>query len=62
MTPPVTSEKADFLIQRAKMQFGIIYPCTGKKYFEECFTVADDKLYFWFNTMDKSTRMMSMDL
>jgi hypothetical protein len=50
------------LINRAKMQFKQIYPCSTKKRLKECFTVEDEMMIFWFNTEDDSTHIITQDL
>jgi hypothetical protein len=50
------------LINRAKMQFKQIYPCSTKKRLKECFTVEEDKMIFWFNTEDETTHIIIQDL
>ncbi len=36
-----------------------IYPCSATQSFNDCFTVEEDTLIFWFNTKDNSTHIMS---
>lgn len=38
---------------------GLITPTVHKKSFFECFTEHNGKLIFWYNTADKSTRLIS---
>lgn len=46
------------MISKAKKQFKNIYPCAYHKQLKDCFTVADDKMIFWFNTDDESTHVV----
>jgi hypothetical protein len=50
------------LINRAKMQFKQIYPCSTKKRLKECFTIEDDLMIFWFNTEDETTHIITQNL
>ena len=46
------------LIKRAVHKYKRIFPCGGRKTFSECFIKAhDNKLYFWFDTEDRSTHI-----
>ena len=46
------------LIQRAKKKYKKIYPCSYLKKLSECFTIDDNILYFWFNSVDHSTHIV----
>ncbi|MCL2220437.1 MAG: hypothetical protein FWC23_10090 [Chitinispirillia bacterium] len=46
------------LIKQARRQYKEIYPCGTKRSLSECFTTYKDELTFWFNTSDKSTRLL----
>jgi len=46
------------LIKRAKKKYKRIYPLSGHKNFEKCFTEVKGKLHFWFNLRTGSTSMM----
>jgi hypothetical protein len=50
--------KYDILL-RAIDRYERIYPCSDRNDFNECFTVEDGRLLFWFNTEDQSTHVMS---
>ena len=50
------------LIEKAFGQFVLIYPCRNAINIDDCFTVAGNRLYFWFNTEDNSTHILSVDL
>ncbi len=45
------------LINKAKKRYKIIYPLTGRT-LEECFTVYDGYVYFWFNDDINSTHVV----
>jgi len=50
------------LIEKAKEEYGHIRPIRGKlgqhMSLNDCFTLHDGKLLFWFNTSDDTTRML----
>ena len=46
------------LIKAAVSKYETIAPCSDKTSLEECFTVDNDKLLFWFNTPDCSTHLL----
>ncbi len=47
------------LIKLAQDTYKEILPCPSKGTFKESFTVENNKVYFWFNTADNSTHVMS---
>ncbi len=47
------------MIESAIDSYSEIYPCVGRESFDECFTVYDGKLHFWFNTADRTTHLLS---
>jgi hypothetical protein len=47
------------LIKKAKKKHCHIFPCALKKDLNACFSVVDDRLFFWYNTHDKSTHVVS---
>ena len=49
-------------IIQAKSEFGKIYPCGGNCTLDDCFTIYNKKLIFWFNTADKSTHCIELNL
>ena len=51
--------KKDRLIKLATELFGKIEPVNTKGTLEECFTEDGDTVFFWFNTPDKSTHLLS---
>ena len=46
------------LLQRAIEAHEKIFPCGNSTSLNDCFTTAENRLYFWFNTEDKSTHIM----
>lgn len=60
MTNQITELKK-YLIEKAKERYGIIAPA-GNKLFDECFTEYNGFLLFWFNSEDKSTRVIKTKL
>jgi hypothetical protein len=46
------------LIKKAQTRYGRIYPCNSKKSLHNCFTRHGRQLILWFNTEDKSTRII----
>jgi len=50
------------LIEKALKEYKKIEPCRPKKSFEECFTYLPDKVIFWFNVEDNSTKVFIHDL
>lgn len=50
------------LVEEARSIYQDISPCGGNSTFRECFTREDGKLFFWFNTADRSTRVLSASL
>ena len=47
------------LIEKAVRLHNDIYPCSTKGRLDDCFTVDEDTLIFWFNTKDNSTHILS---
>jgi hypothetical protein len=47
------------MIKRAKDRYKNISPCPTRGTLEECFTMENNKIYFWFNTEDKSTHVLA---
>ena len=52
------SEEKMRLIERAIESHERIFPCGNATMLEECFTVNENKLLFWFNTEDDSTHLL----
>jgi hypothetical protein len=51
-------EKKAYLIDRAINMYKIVLPCCDKFSLDECFTVWEDILIFWFNTNDNNTHVL----
>ena len=50
-------EKQD-LVERAVSKYGSIQPIASKRSLEECFTVSEKKLIFWFNDKEGNTKVV----
>ena len=50
------------LLTKAKDQYREIYPCSDLEDLSQCFTVIDNTVFFWFNTKDQSTHVLSADI
>jgi len=50
------------MIKKAKDRYKKIHPCGRRRKLDECFTVEDDTLCFWFNTDDQSTHVLHTQL
>jgi hypothetical protein len=46
------------LIDHAVNMYGTVTPCGTTSSLDECFTVWDDSLIFWFNTNDNNTHVL----
>jgi len=46
------------LIKKAILMYGRIKPCGFCKKLDDCFTMQDNSLCFWFVTEDKNTHML----
>lgn len=46
------------LIKKEQTQYGRIYPCNSEKSLHNCFSRHGRQLILWFNTEDKSTRIV----
>jgi hypothetical protein len=46
------------MIRQARRKYRDIYPCGNKQSLRECFTTSGNELSFWFNTADRSTRLI----
>lgn len=56
------SRKQLKLINKARRKYGTIYPCARKENYDQCFTQINKKLYFWFNSQDQSTHIVSEEV
>jgi hypothetical protein len=50
------------LINQAVERHGVILPVNRHKSLDDCFTIMDDKLYFWYNDLARSTHVVSAEL
>ncbi|MGM0443728.1 MAG: hypothetical protein ACQEQV_06025 [Fibrobacterota bacterium] len=50
------------LIDMARKKYNSIKPCGGYNNLDECFTQEEGKLFFWFNTQDKSTHALCKEI
>ena len=55
-------ELKESLIRKALSVHKSIYPCNGKLKLEDCFTVEENRVIFWFNTTDRNTHALSADI
>ncbi len=46
------------MIREAKKLHSKIFPCGTKENLEECFTITEDAILFWYNTRDKDTHVV----
>jgi hypothetical protein len=56
------TELEQSLIRKASEIHDSIYPCPPRTDLAQCFTCDNNKVYFWFNTEDKSTHLVMADL
>ena len=47
------------LIREAIRKYKEIYPTNSRDTLEDCFTVSNGKLRFWFNLKDGNTKMIT---
>jgi len=50
------------LLRETLDEYGEIYPACGRETLEECFTVEDSRVLFWFNDSTGSTRVRTTRL
>ena len=50
------------MIRKAQRRYKNIAPCARRRSLEDCFTVEEDKIYFWFNTEDQSTHVLAAEM
>lgn len=50
------------MIKKAEKMHKKIYPCAKKSNLEECFTKNNDFVFFWYNTEDHSTHVLTESL
>jgi hypothetical protein len=52
----------EMLVHKANEKHTQIYPCPPRNDFEQCFTREKNRLFFWYNTEDQSTHVLTADL
>jgi len=50
------------MIKKAEKMHKKIYPCAEKSNLEDCFTKSNDFVFFWYNTEDHSTHVLTESL
>lgn len=55
-------EREKKLIARALGKHERIFPCAQKQCMTDCFTEIGDQLFFWFNTEDNSTHVITENI
>jgi len=56
------TEIEEKLLLKANEMHARIFPCPPRNDFKHCFTRENNKLFFWYNTEDKSTHVLTADL
>jgi hypothetical protein len=46
------------MIERARREHRAIFPCATRSSLDDCFTVEENEVYFWYNTEDHSTHIL----
>ena len=46
------------MIKKARSKHERIFPCGSMKRIEDCFTIFEDHLVLWYNTIDRNTHMI----
>ncbi len=47
------------MIKKAEKKHKKIFPCAQKAHLEDCFTRNSEFIFFWYNTEDHSTHVIS---
>ncbi len=50
------------MIRKALDLYKDIHPCSTKNDLVDCFTIEGNMVFFWFNTADESTHVLTDDL
>lgn len=50
------------LIKDAQQRYKTIFPCSHRKTFDECFTTEEEMVFFWFNTEDETTHLITAQI
>jgi len=56
------TELQNQLIEQARAEYGEIFPCGDKVALSDCFTCELGLLNLWFNTTDRSTRLVNIKI
>ena len=55
------SELERKMILQATKRHKKIYPCSNRDELSACFTRHEDMIFFWYNTEDKSTHLLTAE-
>ncbi len=47
------------MIRKAAKKHNKIYPCAQKQQLSDCFTRHENQVFFWYNTEDQSTHVIT---
>lgn len=47
------------MVLKAKKKHEKIFPCAHKQHFSDCFTRHENQVFFWYNTEDQSTHVIT---
>ncbi len=47
------------MIKKAEKRHKKIFPCAHRAHFDDCFTNNNDFVFFWYNTEDHSTHVIT---
>lgn len=50
------------MIAEARRKYRRIFPCSYRRNLDDCFTIENNEIIFWFNTEDFSTHTVSVKL
>ena len=50
------------IVEKARRQYKQIYPCHSRQDLGDCFTMENNRIMFWFNCEDRSTRVLTAEL
>lgn len=59
--PDIVAMKKE-MIREAEEKYGIVFPVSRRKELDDCFTIFDSFILFWFNTSAKTTRVLRREL
>lgn len=58
----VAREAQQRLYERALIEHERIFPCSRTGKFSDCYTLVENKVFFWFNTEDQTTHLVAEEL